>query len=396
MRCTLIGMGCGLAHLTTMAQTALYEAGLIIGAGRLLDMVPCCKAERVAEYRPQEIARILASYHAERACILYSGDSGFYSGAAGLLPLLDEMPDMEVSVLPGISSLQEFAARLGEAWQDWNLCSAHGADCDPVYEAMQGRPTFYLTAGAAGPRDLCAALTEAGLGDLEVAVGENLGTPAMQIRRGTAAECAAWECAPLNVLRVAAAPVYPVRTPGIPDEEFQRGQVPMTKQEVRAAILAHLGVTPEDVCWDVGAGTGSVSIELALHGRRVVAVEENAEAVDLIRANRVRFCTWNLQVVEGTAPEALAGLPRPDVVFIGGSRGQMAAILEAAVTANPAVRICISAIAIETLGQAVAALERLGYEPSVTQIAVSRTRGVGSLHLLMAQNPVFLITGEKA
>lgn len=421
MKCTLIGIGCGWTQMTMMAQTAINESQLIIGAQRLLDMVPCRKTEQIAEYRSQEIASLLQERAVERACVLYSGDSGFYSGAAGLLPLLQDIERMQVAVLPGISSLQEFAALLGEPWQDWRLCSAHGTACDPVAEVMQGQRTFFLTSGTEGPGQLCAALVEAGLGSLQVAVGENLGTAEMQCWQGTAAECAARSFAPLNVMLVAAAPRYPVRTPGIPDDEFLRGsagthaqgtaqpasttarnlasgqnpatrQIPMTKQVVRAAILAQLAVTPDDMCWDVGAGTGSVSVELALHARQVWAVEQIPEAVQLIHQNRERFCAWNLHVVEGTAPEVLVDLPRPDVVFVGGSSGQMEAILQAAVQANPQVRLCISAIALETLQQAVHGLEQLGYTPAVTQIAVSQTRAAGELHMLLAQNPVFLIT----
>lgn len=398
MKCTLIGIGCGSAHITLEAQTALCEAQLIIGAQRMLDMmsevVPDTGAERIAEYRPQNIASLLQARVVERSCVLYSGDSGFYSGAAGLLPQLAGREDMEVCVLPGISSLQEFAARLGECWQDWNLCTAHGAACDPVYAVMQGRKAFFLTAGSETPRQLCAALAEAGLGALGVVVGENLGTASMQIWRGTAIECIERPFAPLNVMLVDAAPRYPVRTPGIPDDAFVRDRVPMTKQEVRASILAWLAVTPEDVCWDIGAGTGSVSVELALHARSAFAVEQRPEAVQLIRQNRERFCAWNLHIIEGAAPDAMAKLPQPDVVFVGGSSGRLEEILQTAVEANPQARICVSAIALETLHQAVTILERLGFVPEVTQIAVSRTRAVGDLHLLMAQNPVFLIYGD--
>lgn len=399
MKCTLIGVGCGMIHLTLAAQITIQDASLVIGARRVLDMIQDVilhsSTEQVAEYRPREIAALLQASAVENACVVYSGDSGFYSGAAGLLPLLQEIEGMEIRVLPGISSLQEFAALLGESWQDWNLCSAHGTSCDPLHEAMCGRPTFYLTAGSETPREICATLTEAGLGALDVAVGENLGTEQMQIWRGTAEECAGRLFAPLHVMRVAAAPRYPARTTGIPDDEFIRDQVPMTKQEVRAAILAKLAITPDDVCWDIGAGTGSVSVEMALHSRSVWAVEHRPEAVDLVWRNRERFYAWNLHVVEGTAPEALAGLPRPDVVFVGGSSGQLEPILHAVVDANPQARICVSAIALETLQQTIATLEQLGYEPEVTQIAVSRTRAVGNLHLLMAQNPVFLITGIR-
>lgn len=392
MKCTLIGMGCGARQLTAEASEAIHTAQLLIGAKRLLELLPDTGAQKIPEYRPQEIVSLLHTHPAEECCVLYSGDSGFYSGAAGLLPLLE---GMEVRVLPGISSLQAFAAQLGEPWQEWSLCSAHGAACDPVQAVMQGKKAFFLTSGAESPGELCAELTAAGLGTLQISVGENLGGDRMQIWHGTAAECTQRTFAPLNVMLADAAPRYQRRVAGIPDEEFLREKVPMTKQEVRAAVLAKLAPAPEEVCWDVGAGTGSVSVELSYAAKNVWAVEQKPEAVELIRRNREKFCAWNLHVIEGTAPEAFAKLPMPDAVFVGGSGGQLREILNAAVQKNPQVRICVSAIALETLQGAVSALEQLGYAPEVTQLSVSRTRAAGSLHLLMAQNPVFLIMGER-
>ena len=180
--------------------------------------------------------------------------------------------------------------------------------------------------------------------------------------------------------------------PGAADEDFLRGKVPMTKQEVRAAVLAKLAVGPEDICWDVGAGTGSVSIELALHSQAVWAVEHKAEACELIRQNRERFGAWNLRLIEGHAPEVLADLPAPDVVFLGGTGRQMPEILSIVHEKNPNTRLCISAIALETLHQAMTELTALGYAPDITQISVSRARTGGDLHLLLAQNPIFLIS----
>ncbi|MCD8376997.1 MAG: precorrin-6Y C5,15-methyltransferase (decarboxylating) subunit CbiT, partial [Oscillospiraceae bacterium] len=187
----------------------------------------------------------------------------------------------------------------------------------------------------------------------------------------------------------------PRRAPGIPDGEWLRGQVPMTKQEVRAAALAKLAVGPSDCCWDVGAGTGSVSVEMALHSRQCWAVEEKEQAAELILENRRRFRAWKLRVVRGRAPEALEGLPAPDAVFVGGSGGALGEILSRALGANPRVRLCVSAIALETLEAACREMEELGIEPEVSQIAVSRTKRAGSLNLLLAQNPVFLISGAR-
>ena len=299
-------------------------------------------------------------------------------------------------VLPGLSSIQLLAAALGRPWQGWNLVSAHGRTCDPVAECMQGRPTFFLTGGSEDPATLCAQLAAEGFGDVQGVVGQCLGTPEEKLFRGSVKELAAGRFNSLSVLLVEAAEVLPRRAPGLPDEAFERGDVPMTKQEVRAAVLAKLAVRPEDILWDVGAGTGSVSVELALAAPRgrVYAVECRPEGCALIKANREKFRTRNLVLVEGLAPAALSDLPAPDAVFIGGSKGSLAAIVDAALDKNPDARICVSAIALETLSAAVAALTARGRTVQVSQIAVSRAKAVGGLHLMMAQNPIYLITGE--
>lgn len=299
-------------------------------------------------------------------------------------------------VLPGLSSIQLLAAALGRPWQGWNLVSAHGRTCDPVAECMQGRPTFFLTGGSEDPATLCAQLAAEGFGDVQGVVGQCLGTPEEKLFRGSVKELAAGRFNSLSVLLVEAVEGLPRRAPGLPDEAFERGDVPMTKQEVRAAVLAKLAVRPEDILWDVGAGTGSVSVELALAAPRgrVYAVECRPEGCALIKANREKFRTRNLVLVEGLAPDALSDLPAPDAVFIGGSKGSLAAILDAALDKNPDARICVSAIALETLSAAVTALTAKGRTVQVSQIAVSRAKAVGGLHLMMAQNPIYLITGE--
>ena len=186
------------------------------------------------------------------------------------------------------------------------------------------------------------------------------------------------------------------RVPGLPDEAFIRGKTPMPKQEVRAAALAKLAVAPTDTLWDVGAGTGSVSVEMALAAPmgQVYAVECDADACALVRQNQAKFAASNLTLIAGKAPEALQNLPAPDAVFIGGSKGNMQAIVDAALAANPQTRLCIAAIALETLQQSIAALAAHGLAAQVTQIAVSRSKAAGSLHLMMANNPVFLIVRE--
>ena len=397
MNVTLIGMGSGQPeNLTLQGLAALRQADLILGARRLLAVLPAgCTENRAAAYRPDEVAELLQTSGAENAVLVYSGDTGFYSGASSMMEKLEAL-GVRARVLPGLSSIQLLAAALGRPWQGWNLVSAHGRTCDPVAECMQGRPTFFLTGGSEDPATLCAQLAAEGFGDVQAVVGQCLGTPEEKIFRGSVKELAAGRFNSLSVLLVEAAEVLPRRAPGLPDEAFERGDVPMTKQEVRAAVLAKLAVRPEDILWDVGAGTGSVSVELALAAPRgrVYAVECRPEGCALIKANREKFRTRNLVLVEGLAPAALLDLPAPDAVFIGGSKGSLAAIVDAALDKNPDARICVSAIALESLSAAVAALTAKGRTVQVSQIAVSRAKAVGGLHLMMAQNPIYLITGE--
>ena len=227
-------------------------------------------------------------------------------------------------VLPGLSSIQLLAAALGRPWQGWNLVSAHGRTCDPVAECMQGRPTFFLTGGSEDPATLCAQLAAEGFGDVQAVVGQCLGTPEEKLFRGSVKELAAGRFNSLSVLLVEAAEVLPRRAPGLPDEAFERGDVPMTKQEVRAAVLAKLAVRPEDILWDVGAGTGSVSVELALAAPRgrVYAVECRPEGCALIKANREKIQDPEPRPRGGACPRRPFGPARAGRCFHRRQQGQ--------------------------------------------------------------------------
>ena len=398
---TLVGMGASAATLTAEGAAALRRAVCIAGAQRLLDALPAeYPARRLPAVRPADMLDALLAAGGPAAA-LYSGDTGFYSGAAGLLDLLKQR-GIPARVAPGLSSVQLLAAALGRPWQGWKLVSAHGAACDPVAAVCGGAPVFFLTgSGASGPAGLCGQLAAAGLADLPVTVGEELALPGQRITAGPAGEMAGRSFSPLSVLLAEPAPRLPARTPGWPDDAFTRADgVPMTKQAVRAQILAALAVRPGETVWDIGAGTGSVSLELAFAngGAPVWAIEHLPAACAVLQENRRRLGGWNLRVAEGEAPAALAGLDRPDAVFIGGSGGRLDAILDAVLAANPAARICLTAVALETVGAALAALTARGLTAQVSQIAAAHAGGENGsrrLHLLRAENPVFVITAAQ-
>ena len=390
----VLGMGMGNpGTLTQEALQALRESDLIVGSQRLLDALDAFEAPKVALTRAQDIACELRESPAHTASVVMSGDVGFHSGATGLYEHLD---GMEVHAIPGISTLQYLCARLRESWQDAHVVSVHGRSCDVAGHVQSHGKTFALLGGSTTARDVCAQLVARGLGDVLVSVGERLSYEDERITTNTAAQLAQSEFAALSaLLAINPHPLATATTPGVPDGAFVRGKVPMTKEEVRALALCKLRVKPHHTVWDVGAGTGSISVEaarMATHGQ-VLAIERSPAAIELLHANKRAFGLTNLSVVEGEAPRALRGLPVPDRVFVGGSGSNLEAILGVALDVNPSARLCITAVTLETLTQALLCIRELGLcESDVVQLSVTKAREAGSHHLMAAQNPVYVIS----
>ena len=428
--------------------------------------------------------------------ILQSGDTGFYSGCRFLIGKMKNLfgPDSDevrnLRILPGISSVQMLAARLQEPWQDWLLASGHGVSCDVLHLLMQGKKVFMLTGGELTPDVICAQLVQAGLGDLGVVVASDLswaggeGIPEAEepdkhtkeqeygtlggeysevprmgessaktaelcrtgtfgrndsrkrlrekICRGRARDFVHMNFPVMSVMLIDAVPIWRGYSAGIPDAEFIRGNVPMTKQEVRSVILAKLAPCRNDVVWDIGAGTGSVSVELAHHAGSVWAFEKKKDAIELIYNNRRKFCAWNLRVIPGSAPEVFRGsaaekderplnveaeqpnmpdiyegsrntetehpgqcvFPVPDRVFIGGSSGNLSEIIRYIARLNPEVRICVSAVLLETIHETMEIFDELGFKTDAVQVSVTRTEKVAGRRMMKAGNPVWIITGN--
>lgn len=404
---TIIGAGPGNPDLLSRAALdAIGIADVVIGAHRALvgiDVPPDvvrCELVKTADI----VAALTDAASWQRAVVVMTGDVGLFSGARRLVEALSGDARVDVRVIPGISSASYLAARLARPWQDWRFASAHGVACDIVAEAERAGELFLATSGGEDPSRLSAELVRAGFGDARVTVAERLSYPDERITCATASEIAGQTFDDLNVMLIepaggAASSRWPYASSGIPDELFIRGDVPMTKQEVRAVALAKLRLTATDTVWDVGAGTGSVSIEAALVARAgsVWAVERNATGVRLIRENADAFGCGNVHAVPGVAPEALAKLPVPDAVFVGGSAGELPSIVEAALEKNSQVRLCVPCVTVETLTEACALLSGSRFKGfEACQVSAARAEAVGSHHLMKAQNPVFLVSAHGA
>lgn len=395
MQIYIISTGMGVADtLTEAAKKAVSAAEMVIGARRLVEAVAkICGGKTCVAVEPTEILRLIEAHSQfTSVCVLMSGDAGFYSGAKRLLPLL---AGYNVKVLPGISSVQYFAAKLMRPWQDWRLVSAHGNTCDAAGIVCGSPETFFLTGGKGKVQSLCLELKDAGLGACRVTVGVNLGSACEDIKTGTAAELAQLGHEELAVMLVENPSPRQVAW-GLPDNVFRRGNVPMTKSEVRSVILSKLRLRESDVVYDVGAGTGSVSVEGALLVRNghVYAIEREPEGCRLIKENAKRLGAFNLTCIAGEAPEVFQGLPVPHAAFVGGSSGRLTEILERLLQINPSLRLVVSAVTLETLAEATAEFSRLSLrDVEIVQLSVSRAKTEGAYHLMRAQNPVFIISG---
>lgn len=404
---TIIGAGPGNPDLLSRAALdAIDIADVVIGAHRALvgiDVPPDvvrCELVKTADI----IAALTDAASWQRAVVVMTGDVGLFSGARRLVEALSGDARVDVRIIPGISSASYLAARLARPWQDWRFASAHGVACDIVAEAERAGELFLVTSGGEDPSRLSGELVQAGFGDARVTVAERLSYPDERITCATASEIAGQTFDDLNVMLIefaggVASSRWPYASSGIPDELFIRGDVPMTKQEVRAVALAKLRLTATDTVWDVGAGTGSVSIEAALVARAgsVWSVERNAAGVRLIRENADAFGCGNVHAVPGVAPDALAKLPVPDAVFVGGSAGELPSIVEAALEKNSQVRLCVPCVTVETLTEACALLSGSRFKGfEACQVSAARAEAVGSHHLMKAQNPVFLVSARGA
>ena len=396
---TLLGIGMGSPKtLTLEGQEAVRNADLIVGAKRMVDAVRLSGQDVFYEYRSKEIAEYLIA-HPEytKVVVALSGDVGFYSGAKKLAELLG--PDTEM--ICGISSVVYFMSKIGLSWDDAKIVSAHGKACNLISLIRMNRKVFSILGTGDGVRKLAEKLTFYGMGDVILHVGENLSYDNEKILAKPARELVSYEGDPLSVICAYNLGAEPeLATHGLPDEEFIRGKAPMTKTEVRTVSLAKLRLPKDAICYDIGAGTGSVSVEMALRASEgaVYAIEKKEDALSLLHENKKKFALDHMQIIPGTAPEALKELPVPTHAFIGGSSGNMKEIVELLINKNPQVRIVINCITLETVGEALACIRGLEKqeiyecESEVVQLCASRSKNIGRYHMMMGENPIYIIT----
>lgn len=406
-RITLAGIGMGNPDcLTKEVERAIADADILLGADRMIagyqpkiEKMPYYTSEQIIPYL-EKMSKGTVGRDDIKTVILFSGDTGFYSGCQKLYDALlravnDGRLQADVTVMPGISSVAYLAACMGENYQDAVICSMHGKELpDLAKKIRKGKRLFLLMSGLKDVHKLGKLLLNAGLTECTVTAGYQLSYPEQRIMELRPEECMQLQEDGLYICCIKNPdPERKTLTHGRKDGEFIRDKVPMTKEEVREVSICKLKLYEGAVVYDIGSGTGSVAAEIAglSDEIKVFAVEYKEEAVSLIAQNKEKFGLDNIEIVSGKAPDGLEELPVPTHAFIGGSSGQMKEILSALYQKNSQMRVVINAISMETICEIKEVLSAFPIQnEDVVQIQASRAKRVGTYHLMQAENPVWI------
>ena len=390
---TLLGIGMGSQKLLTVqGKNSLDQADLLIGARRMVDSVRRPGQDVFVEYSgARKLLEVLCQNSADLRVQRKNGSEKSEEERDS-----SAQNNTEIEIQCGISSVVYFMSQIGLSWDDAKIVSAHGRGCNLISHICYAEKVFSILGTSDGVAVLAEKLVKYGMGDVLLYVGENLSYENEKIFVKPASELTEYKGDPLSVIcAVNENAGTRLETHGIRDEEFIRGKAPMTKEEVRTVSLSKLRLTADSVCYDVGAGTGSLSIEMALraHQGQVWAIEKKEDAVELIHRNKVKFAADNLEIVEGLAPEALKDLPAPTHAFIGGSSGNLKEIVKLLLEKNPQVRIVINCITLETVSEALETAKEFGFEENeIVQLSAARSKAIGRYHMMMGENPIYIIT----
>ena len=394
---SIVGIGeDGVEGLTPIARNLVQAAEMVFGGQRHLVLAASLIGGVARPWRSpfeRAVEEVLA-HRGRQVCVLASGDPFVYGVGSVLLRHVDPR---ETLTVPALSTFSLAAARLGWALPETTQLSLHGRALDLVRPHLQpGARVLALTSDGEGPIALARLLADTGFGTSRMTVLEALGGPRERLRATTAAGFDLGDVEPLNIvaIEVEASPGARVlaRTSGLSDELFEHdGQI--TKREIRAMTLAALSPRRGELLWDVGAGAGSVAIEwmLADPSLRAIAIEARSDRAARIRRNAAAFGVPGLEVIEGVAPAAFAGLAQPDALFIGGGA---AGALDAAIGAlRPGGRLVVNAVTVETEALLMARHATFGGE--LTRVAIARVEPMGGMQAWRPALPVTQWVWEK-
>jgi len=408
MKIDVIGIGLeGYSGLAETTKAIVDRATVIVGSDRHLSYVPQYQGKKIVLGNFREtIAQIKSLAPEENIVILTSGDPLFF-GLGRLL--ISEFPPEMLNFYPHLSAVQIAFSRIKVSWQDAEIISAHGRSLDALDRALKAgeNKIAILTDGKNNPSAIANFILSLDLpSDYDFWVCENLGGSEERVQQYELDAVKDDDFAALNVVILIRRDRDPENLSdlpqfGIPDAAFvsfpDRPGL-MTKREVRILVLGELALQPNLTIWDIGAGTGSVSVEIArlFPSCQVFAIEKTAMGVSAIERNCHRFAVNNVSIVSGSAPERLQGLPAPDRVFIGGSGGNLDKILAACDRALPENGKLVLALAtIEHLNSALNGLKDRHWHCELLQVQLSRSVAIAQLTRFSPLNPVTILTARR-
>ena len=404
----IVGIGDdGVDGMTAQARRLLEAADLLLGPESCAALLPAPLAARLqASVSLEELIERIEAATSQQIVVLASGDPLFYGTARHVCAKLGKD---RFEVVPHVSSMQLAFARVKESWEDAFLANLSGQSIERVIDRIRSSETVGLfTSEQWPPSAVARTLLEEGISYFGAYVCENLGSPDERVTQGSLADIAAETFGPLNVMilvrkaRTADAPgQVGTRLFGNPDESFLQSRPKrglLTPAEVRSLALAELGLRPDSIIWDVGAGSGSVSLEAAQLARNgmVYAIEMDPDDHRLILANAERFGVKNLQAVLGCAPEAWANLPDPDAIYVGGSGRDVAMLVEKAWgRLRVGGRLVTACNSIENLAAVHSLLRAHSGDASYWLVTIAR--GIEQMDRIRFEslNPSFLIAATK-
>lgn len=382
----IVGTGMdGTKTLTCQALEIIENAHILIGSERILKPFAYLKKTVITEYLTEKILDYINNNIDKTIAVLMSGDCGFYSGAEKLAGLLDG----RCEIICGISTPVYMCSKIGRKWENMKFISLHGRENNIAVNVMQNELCFFLMGGTVSPAQLCERLNKYGLTDITVFIGENLGYTNEKITSGKPDGLIDYKSGNLCAVITENKSYLKYIPSGISDGEFIRSDIPMTKAEIRSLVISWLNIRKNSVCWDIGCGTGSVSVEMALRcpDGQVYSFDRKSQAVELTLENAVKFSCDNIKtscvIFPDNTPE---NVPAPDCVFIGGTSGKLRETIDFVRKKNRSARIVLTAVSLETVSQCLEFPEA-----EIVQISATRTRKIGNHTMMSAENPVFIV-----
>lgn len=388
----IIGGGTGMPeYLLPVAKKAIENADCVIASERFLKNLNIKNGE-LLEKIPKLLEQLPKKLEQKNIALVVSGDPLLYSLCR---TIQNKYPEINLEIIPAVSSLQLLGAKFGLTMEKSAILSLHGRNCHDgtiAYTVSENPVTFFFCSEKQGAKEIAEILINYHLEDTELYIGASLSYPEQELFHGKPELFLNFKNPILCVVAVKNSNPKLIKNPVLlPDNAFLRNQSPMTKEEIRAIILSKLKLQPDFTIWDIGAGTGSISVECArfcIFGQ-VYAVEYKNSALEILEKNKNYFQLANLNIISGIASEQIKNLPLPNCIFIGGSGGEFAEIFKKINTLNKKIRLVISSVTLESQAEIYPILKNIP-DLEITQVSISHAKNIKNYHILQQNHPILI------